>query len=138
MKSARARMATYPIMKPYLDQVENKEQWCIAGAASKAWAKKVFPELSASKAEEKLWEAILYTSRVWDDPEAEWEKHNKDLAKRCEYLNSLKLKELQYKSENGTDFRVGLIPDGIFAGGSETALGSDTSAFQSCPYPPAG
>ncbi|MCQ2554635.1 MAG: aminopeptidase [Clostridia bacterium] len=121
---AKARMATYPIMKPYLDKVENKEQWCIAGAASKAWAKKVFPELSASKAEEKLWEAILYTSRVWDDPEKEWEKHNRDLAKRCEFLNSLKLKELQYKSSNGTDFKVGLIPDGIFAGGSEVALGS--------------
>ncbi len=124
-KLAKARMKTYPVMKPYIDQVDNKEQWCIAGAAGEAWAKKVFPDLPKRKAVEKLWEAILYTARVWDDPVSEWEKHNKNLAEKCAYLNSLNLAKLHYTSSNGTDFTVGLIKEGIFAGGSEVALGSN-------------
>ena len=37
----------------------------------------------ASQAVEKLWEAILATSRVDDDPVAAWEAHNEDLHDRC-------------------------------------------------------
>ena len=125
-KLSKARMARYPILKPYLDKVENKEQWCIAGASSNAWAKKIFPELSPKKAKEKLWEAILYTSRVLEgDPISNWKKHNENLSSRCAYLNSLHLKELHYKSSNGTDFKVGLIDDCLFEGGSEKTLGSN-------------
>ncbi len=124
-KISKTRMKSFPIIKPYLDQVENKEQWCIAGAAGTEWAKKVFPELSPKKAREKLWEAILYTSRVWDDPIAEWEKHNKNLSEKCAYLNSLHLSKMHYTSKNGTDFTVGLMPQGLFLGGSEKALGSN-------------
>ena len=43
-KIAKARMKSYPLMKPYLDRVENKEQWCIAGAASPAC--RAFPSCS--------------------------------------------------------------------------------------------
>ena len=87
-------------------------------------AKKVFPELRVNQAIEKLWEAILDTSRVNDDPIGAWDEHNKDLAKRCEYLNSLGLTKLVYKASNGTDLTVGLSPEIIFAGGGENALGS--------------
>ncbi len=124
-KLAQVSMKTYPIMKPYIDQIDNKDQWCIAGAASPEWAKKVFPNLPKKQAVEKLWEAILYTSRIWDDPVAEWKKHNKNLREKCERLNSLGLVELQYKSSNGTDFKVGLLPNANFLGGSEFALGSN-------------
>ena len=86
------------------------------------WAKKLFPELRASQAVEKLWEAILKTSRVTDDPIQAWEEHNKDLHDRCEYLNSLHIRELRYKSSNGTDFTVGMIPEAQFCGGGETSL----------------
>lgn len=123
-KLAQVSMKTYPIMKPYIDQIDNKDQWCIAGAASPEWAKKVFPNLPKKQAVEKLWEAILYTSRIWDDPVAEWHKHNADLRGKCARLNNLGLVELQYKSSNGTDFKVGLLPNANFLGGSEFALGS--------------
>ena len=123
-KLAQASMKTYPIIKPILDKMENKDQWCIAGAASPEWAKKVFPDLPKKKAVEKLWEAILYTSRIWDDPVAEWKKHNQNLREKCARLNNLGLVELQYKSSNGTDFKVGLLPNADFLGGSEFALGS--------------
>lgn len=124
-KIAKARMATYPILKPYIDQIENKEQWCIAGAASPEWAKKVFPGLKKKEAVEKLWDAIMQTSRMCDDPVAAWDAHNKDLKDRCDYLNNLHLKELHYKSSNGTDFRVGLLDNALFLGGAEKALGSN-------------
>lgn len=123
-KMARVRMARYPKIKKYRDAMENKYQWVIAGMPSPAWAKKVFPDLPEDEAVEKLFDAIMYTSRVTDDPIAEWDKHNADLAKRCDYLNSLNLKELRYKSPNGTDLKVGLIKNCLFEGGGETALGS--------------
>ena len=71
-KISKANMARFPIIKPYRDAVENKEQWCIAAVAGKDWAVKVFPDLSPDKAVEKLWEAILDTSRVDGDPVAAW------------------------------------------------------------------
>ncbi|MCH5172112.1 MAG: aminopeptidase [Erysipelotrichales bacterium] len=123
-KAAQARMASYPIIKPYRDEMENKYQWCIAAVPGKKWAKKVFPDLPAGKAMEKLWEAILKASRVDDNPIKAWEQHNKNLAERCAYLNSLHLKSLTYKSSNGTNFTVGLLDKSLFVGGGETTLGS--------------
>ncbi|MBR5383087.1 MAG: aminopeptidase [Clostridia bacterium] len=121
-KMAKADQKSYPIVKPYWDKMENKYQWCIAAVPGVAWAKKLFPDLPKGKAIEKLWEAILSTSRVTDDPIAEWEAHDKDLADRCAYLNNLGIAELHYKGDNGTDLTVGLIPEAEFQGGSETSL----------------
>ncbi len=118
-KISKASQARYPIIKPFHDQMDNKYQWCIAAVPGAAWAKKVFPGESRSRAIEKLWEAILYTSRVDEDPIAAWDAHNKDLADRCAYLNGLGIETLEYKSANGTDFRVGMIEDALFLGGAE-------------------
>ena len=123
-KYAKGMAAKSKLIKPIRKRMENKYQWCIAAVPGKAWAKKIFPGERASVAMEKLWEAILSTSRVNDDPIAAWDAHNKDLAKRCEYLNSLGIRELKYKASNGTDLVVGLIPEGIFMGGGENAQGS--------------
>ena len=120
-KMAKARKMSYPILKPYVDQREGKQQWCIAAVPGAAWAKKVFPGLRTSVAIEKLWEAILFTSRVTDDPIAEWEKHNKNLHDRCEYLNSLGIDKLHFTADNGTDLTVGMIPEAVFCGGGETS-----------------
>lgn len=121
-KMAQARQLRYPILKPYADRRENKEQWCIAAVPGAAWAKKVFPGLRTSTAMEKLWEAILTTSRVTDDPIAAWEEHNKDLHDRCAYLNNLNIRSLHYTADNGTDLTVGLIPEGEWKGGGDTSL----------------
>ena len=121
-KMAKAQQKRYPIIKPYRDAIENKYQWCIAAVPGKAWAKKLFPELRASAAVEKLWENILTCSRVDEDPIAAWEAHNRDLHDRCAYLNSLHIEKLHYTSANGTDFTVGMIPEGRFCGGSEKSL----------------
>ena len=120
-KVAKARKATFPILKPYADQLEGKQQWCIAAVPGAAWAKKVFPGVRTSVAIEKMWEAILSTSRVDSDPIKAWEKHNADLADRCAYLNSLGIRTLHYTADNGTDLTVGMIPEAQFCGGSEVS-----------------
>ena len=121
-KVSKANQMSYPILKPYRDRRENKEQWCIAAVPGKAWAKKVFPGERTSVAVEKLWDAILSASRVTEDPIKAWEAHNANMAKRCEYLNSLKIRTLHYTAENGTDLTVGMIGEGCWRGGGDTSL----------------
>ena len=120
-KLAKSRQMTYPILKPYADQLEGKQQWCIAAVPGKEWAKKVFPSMRTSVAMEKLWEAILSTSRVCEDSVKAWEEHNADMHSRCDYLNSLNIRKLHYTADNGTDLTVGMIPEGMFCGGSEVS-----------------
>ncbi len=121
-KKAEADQKRWPILKPYMDRMENRDQWCIAAVPGPAWAKKVFPGLTKARAVEKLWEMILFTSRVTDDPVAAWEAHNRELSDRCAYLNGLGIHELHYRGDNGTDLTVGMIPEGLFKGGGETSL----------------
>jgi len=121
-KMAQARQLSYPILKPYRDRRENKYQWCIAAVPGAAWSKKVFPGLPKGKAMEKLWEAILFTSRVNEDSVKAWEAHNADLKARCDYLNNLGIESLHYTADNGTDLTVGLIDGSRFCGGGDTSL----------------
>ena len=121
-KMLRAQQMRYPLIKGYRDALENKYQWCIAAVPGPAWAKKLFPDLTKHQAMEKLWEAILSTSRVTDDPVAAWEQHNADLHARCEHLNSLGIEKLHYTASNGTDLTVGMIPEAEFKGGGDTSL----------------
>ena len=107
-------------VKPYRDQRENKYQWVVAGAASKAWAKKVFPGVPSSKAVNQLWDAILLTSRCSEDPIKAWDEHNADLEKRTAYLNSLNLDYLHYESSNGTNFKVWLNEKALWLAGGES------------------
>ena len=122
-KLAKARKMSYPILKPFADQLSNKQQWCIAAVPGVAWAKKVFPGLSKTQAVEKMWEAILSVSRVCEDSVAAWNAHNKNLEARCKYLNDLQIQSLHYTADNGTNFTVGMIPEGRFCGGGETTVG---------------
>ena len=118
-KMAKARQLSYPILKPYIDDRDGKQQWCIAAVPGAAWAKKIFPGLPKGKAVEKLWEAILSTSRVNENPIRAWEEHNADLRARCDYLNGLGIRQLHYTADNGTDLTVGMIPEAMFCGGAE-------------------
>ena len=120
-KLAKGRQLSYPILKPYIDDRDGKQQWCIAAVPGVAWAKKVFPGVPKNKAVEKLWEAILSTSRVGEDSIGAWGEHNADLRARCDYLNSLSIEKLHYTADNGTDLTVGMIPQAMFCGGAEVS-----------------
>lgn len=123
-KMAKSSAKTYLKIKKYRDLADGKYKWCIAGVPGKAWAKKVFPKLSEEEAIEKLWEAILMTSRVdGNDPVENWNKHNAFLIQQRNKLKELDLRKLFYKASNGTDFEVDLIPGISWGAGIEEAPG---------------
>ncbi len=119
-KIAKSRAKIYPKIRKYRDQIDGKYKWCIAAVPGKDWAKKVFPKLDEDTAVEKLWEAILTTSRVDENDAIEnWNKHNATLISNREKLEKLRLVSLEYKSKNGTDFKVGLNPNMKWGAGIE-------------------
>lgn len=120
-KRAEAMRRRYAVTKPISDAMENRYQWCIAAVPGAGWARKVFPGLPDGEAVERLWEAILSCSRALDgDPAENWAQHNAFLTDRCRRLNSMGIVKLEYRSANGTDLTVGLIPEARFLGGAET------------------
>lgn len=125
-KMQKVNAAIYPILKPYRDAMESKHQWTIAAVPSEKWAKKVFPDLPKNRAVEALWDAILKSVHVSDDPEGdpvlEWYRHNENFKARCAWLNKKKFDYLTYKSSNGTDFRCDLLPRSRWCGGGETTV----------------
>ena len=112
------------MLKPYNDAMENRYQWTIAAVPSPEWAQKVFPGETKARAVAKLWDAILATVRVSadNDPVAAWQAHNATFAKNAKALNDAKFDTLEYKSANGTDFRVTLNPRGVWKGGCDKTL----------------
>ncbi|MGN0038428.1 MAG: aminopeptidase [Coriobacteriales bacterium] len=101
--------------------------WCIAGAASPAWARQVFPELGEEEALAALWEAILDTSRVTEDPFAAWDEHRASFDARKAWLNAQGFTQLHYTASNGTDLTVGLIEGSHWEGGGQE--GADGTYF---------
>ncbi len=129
-KLSRVLKARKLAIKPFRAKRENRYQWCIAGAPGMAWAKKVYPDLAPEEALEALWTAVLKVSRAFEgDPVKNWEEHEADLKARKAKMNSFHLRRLVYKSSNGTDFSVGLIPGVIFEAGGEMTRGG-TVLFQ--------
>ena len=104
------------VAKPYRDAIDGKHQWVIAAYPSSKWAKKCFP--GQEDAIEKLWEAILKTVRVREDndPVAEWKEHTEFIEQKAEWLNKQGFSSLRYRSANGTDFTVELIPGARWEG----------------------
>lgn len=122
-KAAQARSMA---MKPWMELVmANRMQWCVVSVPTEAWAKKVFPGSSGEDAVEKLWQAILDTSRVsGGDPDAAWQAHASASRSRLKQLNTMGLDTLHLVGENGTDLIVGLDEGYIFHGiESETTGG---------------
>lgn len=99
----------------------NKTQWCVVGAPNVVWAKKVFPNLSEEAAYAKLWEAILNSSRVYqdNDPIKDWEAHNEYLDSNNQKLNNHDFEKLIFTNSLGTNLTVGLVNNHIWAGGGE-------------------
>ena len=114
---AKAKLDKY-LHEPYM---ASKVQWCVVAIPNATWAKKVFPNLSKCKAIDALWDAILKANHVTltNDPIKEWIEHDNNLHQKATLLNEYNFKYLKYKSKNGTDFKIGLVKNHIWAGGSE-------------------
>ena len=79
--------------------LSDKSKWSIVSVPTVSWSKKVFPGVSEEEAVEKMWEAIFKCTRVdQEDPIEAWNKHNKDLKTRMNFLNDSKFKKLYFKS----------------------------------------
>ena len=125
-KMMEVRRATGPIIKPIRKEMENKYQWTIAAIPGEAWAKKIFPELKTKAAVAKLWDAILKCARVIGNPVNNWNAHNAYIHEKCAKLNALNIDKLTYKSSNGTNFSVKLIPGVVFMGGTSNTVNGVT------------
>ena len=104
------------VMKPYRNAMEGKHQWVIAAHPSEKWARKCFP--GAENPVELLWDAILKTVRVTEDndPVQAWKEHTDFISEKAAWLNARGFSSLRYRSANGTDFSVELIPGAKWEG----------------------
>ena len=102
--------------------MNNEGQWSIVAYPNVKWARKVFPdETDDQVAVDKLWDAILSASRVFDDMDVEdaWDQHNQTIHHHADLLNHYNFKSLHFTNKYGTDLTVGLIKDHIWCGGDE-------------------
>ncbi|PYI51593.1 aminopeptidase [Paenibacillus flagellatus] len=96
----------------------HRVSWSLISTPTVEWASKVFPDVPADEAVEKLWDVILKAVRVdKDDPVAAWKAHNAQIAKMVDYLNAKQYKQLVYRGE-GTDLTVDMPENHVWCGGS--------------------
>ena len=120
-KVARASKANSKAYLPALEKIVNFDtNWNLIAFPSASWARQVFPEDSEDVAVAKLAEAIFAASRVnGEDPIAAWEKHNRMLQDRTEWLTGQRFSALHY-SAPGTDLTIGLADGHEWVGGAST------------------
>lgn len=97
---------------------DNALTWSGITVPNKAWAKRLFPELSGDKGIERLWNLIFEICRINnEDPVSTWHSHNENLSKKCSYLNKKQYKKLRFRSQE-TDLAIGLPKHHIWKGGA--------------------
>jgi len=121
-KVSRANRACSKAYSPALELIAGFDiNWTILGAATPAWARRVFPNDPPERALAKLWDAIFSASRVTGpDPAGEWAAHNARLAERTAKLNARRFHALHFKGP-GTDLTVGLADGHEWVGGASEA-----------------
>ncbi|KMK76556.1 aminopeptidase [Alkalihalobacillus pseudalcaliphilus] len=86
----------------------DKVSWSIVANPSEGWAKKVFPDVEADEAIEKLWEAIFQATRIHEeDPVKAWKAHLALLDQKMSLLNEKHFHALHYTG-GGTDLTIEL------------------------------
>lgn len=82
--------------------------WTAAGVPTPAWARAVFPALTADAALDALWEAVRHAVRLdLPDPVAAWRAHVAALQARRDVLQDRHFAALHFRGP-GTDLTVGL------------------------------
>ena len=121
-KVGRANAAFSKASKPAMELITRHEiNWTIVASATPAWARAVFPNLPEEAAVAKLWDAIFAASRAdVADPVAAWQAHGEYLKERVDFLNHRRYAALHFRGP-GTDLRVGLADDHLWAGGGTRA-----------------
>lgn len=115
-KMKAANVARRAALRPFFEATSgNKLRWCVCAYPEKAWAKKMFPDLSEEDAMNKLWDMICSAMRLdSEDPIAEWKKFSENGKRRADILNNSGIVSMHYKNSLGTDLTVGMMPDSIW------------------------
>ncbi|RRA48965.1 aminopeptidase [Acidipila sp. EB88] len=123
VKVSRANVAASKASRPALELITRHEiNWCIVASATPAWARVVFPGEPEEIAVQKLWDAILASSRLDNpDPVAAWKQHSANLQQRAALLNEKRYAALRYTGP-GTDLEIGLADGHLWMGGGTVAL----------------
>ena len=92
--------------------------WTIAAVPTTAWAKELYKD--SDNPVDDLWNKIFEICSIKEDnPVAIWDKKINKLQERAKKLNDYQFKTLKYKSSNGTDFKIDLPKNHIWASGRE-------------------
>lgn len=120
-KIASASKARSIALRNYSDKLMNNENsWCVISMPTKAWATKVFKDVSEDEAIDKLWDAIFSVMRLKEEnPNEAWEKHCESLESRMKKLQDYNFDKLVYKNSLGTNLEIGLAPNHIWCGGAD-------------------
>lgn len=87
-----------------------RANWTIVPWATRAWARRVHPQLLPGEGLARLRRELSHVLRLdEDDPVAAWEARLAELDAVAGRLNALELDELRYRGP-GTDLAVGLLP----------------------------
>ena len=89
---------------------DRSNNWTIIPCPHPAWAAKVFPELSAEEALERLWRELEHVLRLDEpDPNAAWDARMDALDQSARRLGERGFDALELRGP-GTELRVGLLP----------------------------
>lgn len=115
--------ASHKGLKEFYDIMDRGDlRWTVVAYPSVPWAKKVFPDVSDTRAVQLLWNAIFKSVRITrGDAVRKWMKHDRILKRRAAVLNRHAFASLHFKNSLGTDFTVGLPDNHIWFGGSESS-----------------
>lgn len=120
-KLQEASMNRSKAMRFYSEAIMKDENpWTVAGIATEAWAKKVYPDEDTDVAVEKLWQAIFDMCRVSENTIDDWKKHTTTVDGQAKKLTEAAYESLHYKNSLGTDLTITLPEGHIWAGGGST------------------
>ncbi len=119
-KISTSRVAQRKACDVFYDALDaGVNRWCVVAAPSLGWANKVFPDVSDDEAVEMLWQAIFKATRAdQKDPIDAWDKHHESFEEKVNILNTSDIDYLHFTNEKGTDLKVGLVENYLFAGGA--------------------
>ncbi|HCZ7505972.1 TPA: aminopeptidase [Staphylococcus aureus] len=120
--------------KGYMESVQkNQFPWVVAAFPSKAWAKRVYPELSVEEAYIKFIDEVFDIVRIdGNDPVENWRQHITNLSVYAQKLQQKNYHALHYVSE-GTDLTVGLAKNHIWEDATSYVNGKEQAFIANIP-----
>lgn len=120
--------------KGYMESVQkNQFPWVVAAFPSKAWAKRVYPELSVEEVYIKFIDEVFDIVRIdGNDPVENWRQHIANLSVYAQKLQQKNYHALHYVSE-GTDLTVGLAKNHIWEDATSYVNGKEQAFIANIP-----